>query len=86
MTITPDVSGKYYVSASTYRGNPNRDDYGTYVIRVQELPSDNEINGTTDDDKLMGTDSSRPDVINGDEGKDSLYGGGGDDELKRWLG
>ena len=86
LTITPDVSGIYYVSAGAYRGNPNRDDYGTYVLRVQELAPDNEINGTPNDDKLTGTDSSRPDVINGDEGKDSLYGGGGDDVLNGGMG
>ena len=86
VTITPDVSGIYYVSASTYGGNPNRVDYGTYVIRVHELPADNEITGTDGQDKLTGTDSSRPDVINGEDGDDSLYGGGGDDELNGGMG
>ena len=86
VTITPEVSGIYHVSAGAYRGNPNRPDSGTYVIRVQELSADNEINGTENDDKLTGTDSSRPDVINGDEGNDSLYGGGGDDVLNGGMG
>ena len=103
ITVTPDVSGIYYVSASTYRGNPNRDnsdpedpakgDYGTYVIRVHELPENNEIVGTDpvpgvsdSQDKLKGTDSSRPDVIDGEGGDDSLYGGAGDDVLNGGLG
>ena len=81
VTITPEVSGIYYVSASTYRGNPNRDDYGTYVIRVHELPENNEIVGTDGQDKLEGTDSARPDVIDGEGGNDSLYGGGGEGQL-----
>ena len=87
LTITPEVSGKYYVSASTYGNNPNRSDsYGTYVIRVKELPANNEITGDGGQDKLTGTDSSRPDVINGEGGDDSLYGGGGDDVLNGGTG
>ena len=86
ITITPDVSGIYYVSASTYGGNPNRADYGTYVIRVHELPENNEIVGTSDQDKLEGTDLSRPDDIKGEDGDDSLYGGAGDDELDGGMG
>ena len=95
ITITPEVDGEYFVSVDTYRANPNRrgsetdantdatrgDLSGGYVIRVEELPEKNEINGTDSQDKLRGTDAIRPDVIKGEDGDDSLYAGAGDDEL-----
>ena len=56
----------------------------TYEIRVVELPKYNEVDGTDGQDKLRGTDDARPDILNGEGGQDSLYGGAGDDDVERW--
>ena len=84
MTITPEVSGTYYLGVSYYDANPNRGDGGGYLISVEELPEYNLIVGDMGDnkqDKLFGTDEARPDHIFGEADHDSLYGGAGDDML-----
>ena len=81
ITFTAEEDGIYHLAVSAYRGNPELHHSGTYELQVQELPKYNEIDGTIYDDKLRGTDDARPDIINGDEGNDSLYGGAGDDVL-----
>ena len=81
ITFTAEEDGIYHLAVSAYRGNPELHHSGTYELRVQELPKYNEIDGTIHDDKLRGTDDARPDIITGDKGNDSLYGGAGDDVL-----
>ena len=70
MTITPDVSGTYYLGVSYYDANPNRGDGGGYLVSVEELPGYNLIVGDMGDnkqDKLFGTDEARPDHIFGED-------------------
>ena len=84
MTITPEVSGTYYLGVTYYSANPNRDDGGAYLVSVEELPEYNLIVGDMHDnkqDKLKGTDDARPDHIFGETDHDSLYGGDGNDML-----
>ena len=84
MTITPDVSGTYYLGVSYYDANPNRGDGGGYLVSVEELPEYNLIVGDMGEnkqDKLFGTDDDRPDHIFGETDHDSLYGGAGNDML-----
>ena len=84
MTITPEVSGTYYLGVSYYDANPNRDDGGSYLVSVEELPEYNLIVGDMGEnkqDKLFGTDDARPDHIFGETDDDSLYAGAGDDML-----
>ena len=89
MTITPEVSGTYYLGVSYYDANPERADGGAYVVSVEELSEYNLIEGDMHDnkqDKLMGTDEARPDHIFGETEDDSLYGGAGDDMLNGGAG
>ena len=89
MTITPEVSGTYYLGVSYYDANPNRGDGGGYLVSVEELAEYNLIVGDMGDnkqDKLFGTDEARPDHIFGETDHDSLYGGAGDDMLDGGMG
>ena len=89
MTITPEVSGTYYLGVSYYDANLNRPDGGAYLVSVEELPEYNLIVGDMGEnkqDKLFGTDEARPDHIFGETDHDSLYGGAGDDMLDGGAG
>ena len=89
MTVTPEVSGTYYLGVSYYSSNPNRPDGGAYVLSVEELPGYNLIvgdGGKNKQDKLFGTDDARPDHMFGESDHDSLYGGAGDDMLNGGIG
>ena len=89
MTITPEVSGTYYLGVTYYDANPERADGGAYLVSVEELSEYNVIVGdmhTNKQDKLMGTDDARPDHIFGETEDDSLYGGAGDDTLNGGAG
>ena len=83
-----DESGTYYISASSYTGNPTVDNSGHYTIRVMEVDLPADIEGTDNADKLTGTDAGESiigkggnDVINGGAGNDDINGGTGNDLL-----
>ena len=84
ITITADQDGTYYISVSSYTGNPTQDNSGDYTITVEELDLPADITGNDMDEKITGTDGSES--IAGEGGHDSLYGLGGDDELNGGAG
>ena len=84
ITITADEDATYYISVSSYTGNPTQDNSGDYTITVEELDLPADITGGPQDEKLIGTDGSES--LAGEGGNDSLYGMGGDDELDGGAG
>ena len=84
VTFSPEEDGIYYISVSAYTGNPNNDTSGGYQVTVTELDLPADINGTPDDDKIIGTDYSEE--IAGNAGNDSIYAMGGDDEVSGGSG
>ena len=74
-----EEDGAYYISASSYTGNPESDTSGDYTISVTalDLPADKE--GTDAADKIVGTDAGES--IMGNAGDDTIDGKGGDDEI-----
>ena len=82
--IMAEEDGTYYISVSSYTGNPTQDNSGDYTITVQELDLPADIMGTEANEKLVGTDGAES--IAGEGGNDSLYGMGGDDKLDGGAG
>ena len=74
VTFSPDSSGIYYISASSYTANPAQDNSGDYVVTV----------AGGDGDHLSGADND--DELNGAGGDDSLAGGAGADMLRGGAG
>ena len=79
LEVRIETSGTYYISASSYAGNPNLDNSGNYVLTVRQLGAVADLTGTDKADKLYGT--SKGDAISGGTGNDLLDGAGGDDDL-----
>ena len=79
-----EEDGTYYISASSYTGNPYMDGKGAYTISVTELDLPADIMGTDKADKIKGTDASEK--IEGGEGDDSIDGKGGDDDINGGAG
>ena len=75
VTYTPDSSGAYYISASSYAANPAQNNSGDYVVTVS---------GSGDSDKLSGTDADEE--LDGGAGDDLLEGGAGADMLMGGAG
>ena len=75
VTFTPDSSGIYYISASSYAANPAQNNSGDYVVTVS---------GSGDSDKLSGTDADEE--LDGGAGDDLLEGGAGADMLMGGAG
>ena len=75
-----EEDGTYYISASSYTGNPTVDNSGNYTIKVTELDLPTDIEGTLNADKLKGTDAGES--IMGGGGHDTIDGMGGDDEIE----
>ena len=86
LVYTATTSGTYYLSASSYTSNPNRDNSGAYELTVEdyELVVGTSIKGTNASNRLTGT--SAGEKISGLGGNDTLYGRGGDDELDGGTG
>ena len=74
-----EEDGTYYISASSYTGNPGVDGKGDYTISVTELDLPADIMGTLAADKIKGTDAGES--IEGGDGNDTIDGMGGDDEI-----
>ena len=79
-----EEDGTYYISASSYTGNPEADNSGNYTIAVTELDLPADIEGTAGADKIVGTD--RGESIMGGAGHDTIDGKGGDDEINGGIG
>ena len=73
VTFTPDSSGVYYISASSYAAIPAQNNSGDYVVTVS---------GSSDSDKLSGTDADEE--LDGGGGDDFLEGGAGADMPHGW--
>ena len=84
LEVRIETSGTYYISASSYAGNPNLDASGNYVLTVRQLGLTVDLTGTDKADKLYGT--SRGESIFGGKGNDLLDGAGGDDDLDGGVG
>ena len=84
LEVRIESSGTYYVSASSYAGNPSLDNSGNYVLTVTELGLVVDLTGTDKADKLYGT--SKGEAIFGGKGNDLLDGAGGNDELDGGAG
>ena len=96
LIYTATVSGTYYISASSYAANPNRDNSGDYSLTVTITkvttpeppdPTDPDPGPGTSDD-ITGTNrgetltgTNRGETIRGLGGSDILYGLGGNDTL-----
>ena len=91
------TSGVYYISASSFTANPNKDNSGAYTIMVKEIEVDtpttpvtpstdtgDAINGTPGNNTLNGTNQG--DTLNGLGGNDTLNGRGGNDTLDGGAG
>ena len=74
-----EEDGTYYISASSYTGNPESDTSGDYTISVKALDLPADKVGTAVADKIVGTDAGES--IMGEGGNDTLDGKGGDDEI-----
>ena len=74
-----EEDGTYYISASSYTGNPESDTSGDYTISVKEEQVPADIEGSAVADKIVGTD--RGESIMGGGGNDTIDGKGGNDEL-----
>ena len=70
VTYSPDSSGTFYISASSYVLNTSQDNSGDYAVTVS---------GSSDSGKLSGSDDA--DELDGAGGDDSLAGGAGADML-----
>ena len=81
LTFHSQETGSYYLSVSSYRGNPTKDYSGAYKITVMEVPP---ITGTDLADLLTGSEEGEK--IAGMEGDDSLSGAGGSDFLEGGAG
>ena len=68
LRFSPESSGVYYISASSYSANPNQENWGDYRLTVFSLGSADVIVGSNVADVMVGTD-----------GDDRLEGGAGDD-------
>ena len=79
-----EEDGTYYISASSYTGNPTVDNSGNYTIKVVELDLPADIEGTINADKLKGTDAGES--IMGLAGNDVIHAGAGDDEVDGGAG
>lgn len=77
LTFYPQETGSYYLSVSSYRGNPTKDNSGAYRLTVTEVP---DITGTELADTLTGTGEGER--IAGLDGDDTLSGGAGSDLLE----
>ena len=73
----PDSSGTYYLSAGSYSGNPNQENWGDYSLLVLLLGGPEFIEGTTGADEMTGTEGD--DVFEGSPGADTIRGGAGFD-------
>ena len=97
VTFSPDATGVYYISSSTYRANPNKDYLGEYMVTVLDVndmqevedPDIEHIAGSGHDDILVGTPGRDKldgfggnDDLDGGEDNDILEGGGGSDRLR----
>ena len=79
-----EEDGTYYISASSYTGNPGADNSGGYTISVKEEQVPADIEGSAVANKIVGTD--RGESIMGGGGHDTIDGKGGDDEIDGGAG
>ena len=85
LTFTAEASATYYISASSYSGNPTKDNSGDYTLTVEQVKPGQvvdvleTITGTNGSNSIRGT--SDGEKIAGLGGNDFLYGRGGNDEL-----
>ena len=77
VTFTPDSSGVYYISASSYTANPAQDNSGDYEVTVAGRGDSERLVGSIEDDELNG--DAGDDSLEGSAGADMLRGGGGFD-------
>ncbi|MDE0154992.1 MAG: DVUA0089 family protein [Gammaproteobacteria bacterium] len=83
--FTPEVSGTYYISVSTYRNNPNLDNSGMYTVSVTGVMVDPTVG-----EGKMGTmrvpDDTTTDPNEYISGNDKLKGGDADDKISGLSG
>ena len=77
VTFTPDSSGIYYISASSYAANPAQNNSGDYVVTVSGRGDSDKLSGTDADEELDG--GAGDDLLEGGAGADMLMGGAGFD-------
>ena len=81
VTFSPAVTGAYYICASIYRGNPNRDYSGEYTVVVVDEKDNDGLQEEQEPDVELIAGSDHDDVLVGTLGRDRLDGRGGNDDL-----
>ena len=79
LSFTPDHSGVFYLSASSYTSNPGQKNDGLYIITISNPLY---FEGTHREDVMTGTDSD--DTFQGSPGADSIRGEAGFDVVGYW--
>ena len=73
--FVPEVSGYYYISASSYNGNPNHDNSGDYMVTVMTTePPDPTVGEAITGTEIMMDDADTDDVDESQPGHDKLRG------------
>ena len=86
LEFTPEVSGTYYISVSTYQNNPNLDNSGSYTLSVTGMTVDPATGDTRTGTDRVPDDTSTADVNEYVSGNDKLKGGAADDKLNGGSG
>ena len=81
VTFSPTVTGAYYICAGTYRGNPNRDYSGEYMVAVVDEKDNDALQEEKEPDLELFAGSDHDDMLVGTPGRDRLDGRGGNDVL-----
>ncbi len=90
VTLTPEASGTYYLSATAYTNNPDLDYAGRYELRLYDEAgaAPRTLTGTGAPDRFLDAQAGGPgaDTLRGGAGDDLLDGGAGADRLTGGAG
>ena len=84
--FTPEVSGTYYISVSTYRSNPNLDNSGMYTVSVTGVMVDPTAGEKKTGTERVDADDTTDPVTLYASGNDKLKGGDVNDEISGLSG
>ena len=77
LRYSPESSGVYYISASSFLANPNQENWGDYRVSVVTVGRAAVIEGSNGADEMTGTPDD--DEFEGSPGADTIRGGAGND-------
>ena len=81
VTYSPDTTGIYYISASTYSANPNKDYSGKFTVAVIGEQDNNVLQEEEYPDFELVSGSGLDDILTGSHGRDRIEGRDGNDDL-----